>query len=203
VSLNLQVVTAPALEALTLEEAKAHVRVELDNTDEDDYLRGLIRTATRMARDGTSKALLTQTLALRLDRFPCTEIYLPCPPLQSVSSITYLDTSNVLQTLAATKYQVVGARATPDELAPDGYVRPSYGNAWPTTYPVPECVVITYVAGWASAEAVPDGIKRGMLELIGDLYAQREQTMVGETVAVIGKAKELFDNDRCYRAFDY
>jgi len=192
---NLQVVTAPSLEPLTLEEAKKHVRVELDATDEDDYLRDLLRRATRAAQDATDGSLLTQTLALRLDRFSCQQIYLPYPPLQSVTSIVYLDSNNVSQTLAAAKYQVAGARSTPDADAPCGYVQPAYGEWWPTTYPVPECVTITYLAGWLSAEAVPDTVKGDMLTLIADWYAQRESIVIGATATAANPAASLFGNN--------
>jgi uncharacterized phiE125 gp8 family phage protein len=202
-SWNLQVVTAPALEALSLEEAKRHVRVELDGTDEDDYLRALLLAARDWADGETSKALLTQTLALRLDRFPCSHIYLPRPPLQSVTSITYLDSNGTLQTLAAAKYQVVGARVTPDAHAPCGYVQSAYGESWPSTYPVPECVTITYIAGWLSAEAVPQRIKQAMLLMIGDLYALRERTVLAATVATLDLVELMLANERCHQEFGY
>ena len=195
-SLNLQVVTAPALEALSLEEVKQHVRVELDSTDEDDYLRGQLRRATRAAQDATDGSLLTQTLALRLDGFPCHRVYLAYPPVQSVTGITYLDSDNVLQTLAATNYQVVGARTAPDDHPSDAYIQPAYGQWWPITYPVPECVVITYLAGWLSAEAVPDTIKGDMLTLIADWYAQRESIVIGAAVNAANPTASLFGSYR-------
>ena len=202
-SWNLQVVTAPALEALSLEEVKRHVRVELDSTDEDDYLRGLLLAVKDWAEGETSRALLTQTLALRLDRFPAGRVHLPRPPLQSVTSITYLDSNNVLQTLGATLYQVVGARITPDAHAPCGYVQPAYSTSWPSTYPVPECITITYVAGWASAEATPQRIKQAMLLMVGDLYANRERTVLAATVATLDLVELMVANERCHQEFRY
>ena len=202
-SWSLQVVTAPSLEPLSLEEAKAQVRVELDITSEDDYLRSLLLAVRDWAEGEVSKALLTETLALKLDRFACEEIYLPYPPLQSVSSITYLDSNNVLRTLAAAKYQVVGARLAPDAKAPCGYVQPAYGESWPTTYPVPECVTITYIAGWLSAEAVPQRIKQAMLLALADMYANRETIVTGTIVNRLPLLELLLTNERCHQEFNY
>jgi uncharacterized phiE125 gp8 family phage protein len=180
------------------------VRVEPDVSDEDDFLRSLILVVRDWAEGETSKALLTQTLALHLDCFPCSQIYLPRPPLQSVSSITYLDSNGTLQTLVAvTDYQVVGARTTPDAHAPCGYVQPAYGESWPATYPVPECVTITYKAGWLNVEAVPQRIKQAMLLTLADLYAHRETVMTGTIVNRIPLLDALLANERCHREFSY
>jgi uncharacterized phiE125 gp8 family phage protein len=200
---NLQVVTAPTLDPLTLEEAKRHVRVDLEVTDEDDYLRTLLLAVKDWAEGETSKALLTQTLALRLDRFPSGRLHLPRPPLQSVTSVVYLDTNNVSQTLAASKYQVVGARVTPDAHAPAGYVQPAYGESWPSTYGVPECITITYQAGWLSAEAVPQRVKHAMLLMIGDLHTNRERIVTGATVATLDLVELMLTNERCHQEFRY
>ena len=201
---SLQVSVPPVLEPLTLEEAKKHVRLEPDFTDDDDYVRGLLLALKDWAEGETSKALLTQTLILRLDRFPYgRRIYLPRPPLQSVTSITYLDTNNVLQTLSASLYQVNGARTTPDQHAPCGFLQPAYGTWWPVTYPVPEAVTITYVAGWLSVEAVPQRVKQAMLLMLGDLYENRERTLSGATAQILDLVEIMLANERCYQEFTY
>jgi uncharacterized phiE125 gp8 family phage protein len=201
---SLEVATPPALEPLALEEAKKHVRVEPDFTEDDDYLRGLLLAVKDWAEGETSKALLTQTLILHLDRFPYgRRVYLPRPPLQSVTGITYLDTTNTLQTLPVAQYQVVGARVTPDAHAPCGYILPAYGTWWPVTYPVTECVQITYVAGWTTVEAVPQRIKQAMLIMLGDLYENRERIVTGATVEKLDLIELMLANERCYQEFSY
>ena len=201
---SLELVTAPVLEPLTLEEAKKHLRLEPEFTDDDDYVRGLLAAVKDWAEGETSKALLTQTLKLRLDRFPYgRRIYLPRPPLQTVTGITYLDTNNVLQTLGTALYQVNGARVTPDQHAPCGYILPAYGAWWPTTYPVTEAVSITYVAGWLSVEAVPQRIKQAMLLMLGDLYENRERIVTGASVALLDIIEIMLANERCHQEFAY
>lgn len=201
---NLQLSVPPQLDPLTLEEAKRQVRVEFDFTDDDDYLRTLMLAVKDWAEGETSKALLTQTLVLRLDRFPYgSRIYLPRPPLQSVTSVVYLDINNVSQTLSSSNYQVVGARTTPDQHAPCGFIQPVYSAYWPVTYPVPESVTITYLAGWTTVEAVPQRIKQAMLLMLGDLYENRERTIVGSNAAVMDATDMLLTNEICRQEFNF
>jgi len=49
----------------------------------------------------------------------------------------------------------------------------------PSTRDVVDSVVITYVAGYGAASAVPVGIKHGVLMLVEDLYRQRGSQIVG------------------------
>lgn len=173
-----KLVTGPASEPVTLTEAKSHLRVT--TTDDDTLIGTMIQAAREQVEAYLSKALLTQTRALVLDYgWPASgEIHLPRPPVQSVSSISYLDVDGNPQTWSSSNYQVVGARATPDADASDCHVIPAYGKSYPSVRPIPECVTVTYVAGWASAGAIPRKILNGLLILIADMYENREQFTV-------------------------
>src|SRR5437868_862664 len=124
--LDLVLTTPPALELVTLDEVKAHMRMEgID--DRDDTLQAHLETAIA-ALDGYAgrlgRALAPQTWTLYLDAFPrCgmsaasaalhTAIKLPLPPLVSVTSVAYVDSAGATQTLVAdTDYEVfAGERA--------------------------------------------------------------------------------------------
>lgn len=88
---GLTVVTEPTAEPVTLDEAKAHLRVEFEN--DDLTIKALITAARKYCETVTKRALVTQTLRLTRDAFPgaCEDwaFRLPRPPLQSVSSIKY------------------------------------------------------------------------------------------------------------------
>lgn len=170
----LKTVTPPTSEPVTLSVAKAHLKVT--DANEDALIASLIVTARREAENRTRRQLMTATYDLTLDAFPAT-IELPRPPLQSVTSITYVDADGATQTLAAEKYTVVN-----DSDGVPARIVPAVDEVWPATKAVPAAVVVRYVAGWAGADDVPEPIKQWMLLRIGGLYEQRED--VGDVQSV-------------------
>ena len=154
-------------EPVTLAEAKAQLRVDIDA--DDDLITGLITAARQMVEQVTRRALLSQDWELRLEKFPGESVIeLPLAPLQSVSAITYIDKLNVSHTLAASTYQV-DAASTP------GRVALVEGESWPgDTLRALGGVQIAFTAGWTSADAVPQAIRQALLLLVGHLYENRE-----------------------------
>ena len=71
-------VTPPAVEPLTLQEAKDHLRV--DHTDDDSLIDPMIKTARMYAEGKTRRALITQTWDWLLDSFPAWTLTVPMPP---------------------------------------------------------------------------------------------------------------------------
>src|SRR3954453_3955872 len=97
-------VTAPSTEPISTADAQLQCRV--DASDEDALIDALVKAAREHVETFTHRALITQTWDLKLDAFPCTgEIWLPKPPVASVTSITYLDTTGVSQTWASSNYR--------------------------------------------------------------------------------------------------
>ena len=89
--MNLKQIVAPAALAVSLDEAKEHLRV--DHDAENDLITALIQAATAWL-DGWSGvlciALEAQTLELTLDAFPSGCIRLPIGPTTAISSVKYL-----------------------------------------------------------------------------------------------------------------
>lgn len=130
------------------------------NTTGDPELRRLIASARDQAEAETGCALITQTLDYVLDSFPGGDIALPKGPLQSITSITYVDVNGVTQTLPESAYQVDSA----DER---GGISPACGQRWPATRQQRSAVTVRYVAGFGAAAAdVPAGIRDWMLAMI-------------------------------------
>jgi uncharacterized phiE125 gp8 family phage protein len=171
--MSLTLSTAPTLNVVTMEEIYDHIRVDVTGSPGEpvdaSYITTL-RDAAEAYLDGCGgimgRALLTQTWALKLDYFP-QRIWLPLPPLQSVSSITYLDTDGASQTLATSVYQVVNNGDQPS------YIREAYSQFWPTTYDQAQAVTVTFVAGWTSADLVPRPIYHAIKLLVSDWYDHR------------------------------
>lgn len=165
----LTLVTPPSSTPVTLAEAKAHLRV--DGTADEALITALIDAATAHL-DGYSgilgRALVTQTWALTMDSLPGDGFKLSLPPIQSVTSITYVDSDGATQALASDQYVLSG-----------DHVRPAYGVTWPTPRDQADAVTVIFVVGYGDAADVPGPIKAAMLLMIGDLYANREGQIVG------------------------
>lgn len=176
---GLTLVTAPTDEPLAPIEVIQHLRLPAD-TDEDDLLAGLVAAARDQAEARTNRALVTQTWRLTLDAFPDCEgaIVLPKPPLQSITSITYVDLNGTTQTLAPAAYQVDTSRLL-------ARVAPAYGTYWPPTREQMNAVAVTFACGYGDAAAVPAGIKAAMKLLIGNWYENREATISGTIIAEV------------------
>jgi uncharacterized phiE125 gp8 family phage protein len=172
---------APTTTPLSLTEVKAHLRV--DGTDQDSVIQMYLDAATQYA-DGEwgylGRALVTQTWRLTIDTFPCAEIKIPLPPLQSITSVGYFDSAGDFQTLVEdTDYFV-------DDQSEPAWITPM--TTWPTTLDAINSVRIEFVAGYAGTssppsltENIPAAIKQGMLLLITDWMEHRQNVMT-ETV---------------------
>lgn len=175
---SLKQTTAPATEPVTLGEAKAHLRV--DSTDEDAYVAGLIAAARQMAEAYTQRQLITATYTMKLHDFPVGEnpICLPRTPLGSVSSITYLDADDVTTTLSTNVYEVLDNDTT-------AYIALKPGQIWPSArFEQYEAVTITFTAGYGAATSdVPATARSAMFLIIGNLFENREQAVIGTITA--------------------
>lgn len=182
-NLRLSTVTDPAVEPITLAEARAHLRLEATGSpaahEDDDYVSALITAAREKVEADTGRALVQRTLKLRLNTWS-ESIELPYAPLLSVSSVKYYDNDGTLQTLSSSVYDVYT-----DE-APGG-IRLAYNQSWPNHRAQENAIEITYVAGYADDGAsptdyranIPVSIKQAMYLIIGDLYENREAKIVG------------------------
>ncbi|MDO1560415.1 head-tail connector protein [Brevundimonas sp. 2R-24] len=161
------VVVTPPEPFLSLDEAKAHLRVD---HDDDDVLIGALIAAACGALDGPQgwlgRAVGEQTISETADWFAdCMRLSLP--PVTAITSIEYVDGDGATQTLDGAVY-VLGT---------DGRVRLAPDQSWPSVRAQREAVTITYTAGYAT---VPAPIKAAALLLLGDLYANRETGIAGD-----------------------
>ncbi|BBE50822.1 hypothetical protein OYT1_ch1265 [Ferriphaselus amnicola] len=164
----LQLVTPPALEPVTLSEARLHLRV--DTADDDPLIGALISAARLHAEMLTARQFLPARWRLVLDRFT-PMVLLNRSPVVSVVSVRYLDMGGLWQIMPATDY-VVESSSEPARITP------AFGKIWPPTLPQIGSVEILFDAGYADATKVPDGIKRWMLLRVGSLYQHREEMSV-------------------------
>lgn len=173
-------VTGPALDPVSLSEAKAHCRVEI--AEDDGLLAGYLLAARMHVETYLRRALITQTWDLLIDNdWPevCVNgvrqnrITLPVPPLQSVTSVQYIDSNGTTQTLASDQYVVSTKRH-------EGVIDPAYGATWPSVRDQVDAITVRFVAGYgSSASDVPEPIRQAILLLVGHWYENRETVNIG------------------------
>jgi len=175
---SLKQTVAPAIEPVTLDEAKAHLRVDTD--DENAYITSLIAASRHMVEAYTQRQLITATFTAKFDDFPTGTASLPVPrtPLGSVSSVTYVDYNGVTQTLSSAIYEVIS-----DDTEAYVVLKPS--QVWPTVQSLKrQAVTVTFTAGYGNATTdVPEAARSAILMLVGNLFENREAVATG-TIAV-------------------
>jgi uncharacterized phiE125 gp8 family phage protein len=161
--MGIKVLTPPATEPVTLAEAKLHLRV--DTSDEDALITRLIKSAREECEHYLQRSIPQQTLGLYLDAFPSGDLRLTWGPAQSITSVQYINEAGNLITLPGSVYLF-------DDTQLEPVLRLTWGSEWPTTRVQPNAVIVTYVAGYATA--CPESIRNWILLRVGTLYRFRE-----------------------------
>ena len=165
-------VTPPALQPLTLDEVRQHLKI--DHTDEDTLLALLIAAAVSHI-DGWSgilgRCLINQGWRLDLPAFPdggC--LVLPFPGI-SLVTISYRDSAGAMQALPAGNIWL-------SETSEGTILSLAEGASWPATALRPDAVSISLTAGYGpTADKIPASLRAALLFLTGELYRNREMSV--------------------------
>lgn len=184
--MSVRLITPPTVEPVDLDSLKRHLRVE--HAEDDGLILTLGKAAREWAEMFTRRAFMTQTWERTLNQF-CPVIALPYPPLQSVSSVTYVDGDGVTQTIASSAYTV---DTTGSDFAK---VYPAFQEEWPTDLRAhPRGVAVRFVVGYGAvpetlaaplAASAPAVACQAIKLLTGDLYKNREESIVGNIVSKV------------------
>jgi len=190
--MTLKLFAAPGVEPITLAEAKLHLRVDHDT--EDALINIFVISARQKAEHATGRAFITQTWDQVIKEFPAGDIPLGKPPVQAVTSITYVDTAGTTQTLGPASYVLDNVSVPPAVCLASGY-------AWPATADVPNAVCVRFVCGYGRmGKDVPADARQWMLLHIGAAYRNRETFAQNQTVAELPSryADSLLDSLQTY-----
>lgn len=161
--------TPPASEPVSLSEAKAQCRVDIDS--DDTYISALIVAAREYVEAYMDETLLPTQYVMRLDAFPAA-IELPRPPMVRTGTataviVTYTaNDAGSTATLSTAEYRV-------DRDSVPGTLRPLYGGSWPSHLLDYGSVSVTWWAGQADAASVSQRVKAAILMLVAQWYERR------------------------------
>lgn len=155
----LKLITPPAMEPVTLAEARAQMH---GYEDEDSLIQSYITAARQSSEHCTRRAYLSQVWELTLDRWPAKAIKLPFPPLISVASIKYKDQDGTETTWDQANY-IVDADSEPAQVVLD------YNESWPneTLYPV-GAIKIRFSAGYPLYQGIVNTSGTAVTKITGD-----------------------------------
>lgn len=162
------VVIDPPEPLVSLEDAKDHLRVTVN--DEDNLITGYIAAASAWI-DGPAgwlgRSIGEQTLEFRGHVFAALD-RLPYGPVIAVTEVRYVNPQGVDQVLPDSVYQIVGR----------GLVL-RHGASWPPMRGDAEGVRVIYQAGEAE---VPAQVRQAVLLLVGQWFRNRMAVNVGNIV---------------------
>lgn len=170
-------VTPPAAPVIDLARARRHLRIDEDDTDQDEMILAAIDAATAYCdgRQGVlNRALVTQTWMATTDR--------PGSHAAGCASGFLLDFGPVRSVVALEARVGGGYVAVPPEdwrmIPMPGALTaivPADGRLWPAADADPQAWRITLVAGYGeTGEAVPAPIRAAILLMTSDLFETRD-----------------------------
>lgn len=157
-SQSVTVITPPVKGAIDRGDLGDHMRGSTGALDIASHYGVIIGSATAFYERHTNTSLITRTLRLALDAFPDT-IYLPRGPVQSVTSVKYLDADGQQQTLDPSLYHLDAAHQ-PARLTP------AHDTTWPEARNLHGSVTVDYLAGYGDeVPSIPDDVRAALLML--------------------------------------
>jgi uncharacterized phiE125 gp8 family phage protein len=167
----LALTSPPAVEPLTLAEAKAHLRIDAD--EEDALIASLIAAGRMWLERQFGLALIRQGWSLYADRLPeGRELSLPLWPVSAVEGVTLHGEAEAAE-LAESAFAV------------DLLSRPARISFRQIAGSVPALrrlngIEIAFITGFGeTGRAVPGPIRQALLLLIADWYERREPVLPG------------------------
>lgn len=184
--MNLRLITAPAVEPVSVAAAKLFLRV--DGNEDDAIILSLIKAAREKGEELSRRAFITQTWEMTVNCWPSNYVLkLFRPPLISVTHVKYTDRLGTEATW--TNYRL-DIKSEPGTIIFDNIPGVSLRETGGIT--------VRFVAGYGAAEThVPERIKTAILLLVAHWYEHRETINVGNIVSEVPMgSRQLFLAER-------
>ena len=170
--------SGPALEPVTLLEAKEFIRVS--DTAEDSFITTLITAARLHVQGVTGRALIAQSWRVICDSWPHDRVVdLPVAPMISLSAITAYDENGTPVSLPLAQFQ------PETKVSPARIFLPSPVSGAPVLRRH-SGIEIDYVAGYGSAASdVPADLTQAVLSLVGYWFENRDAVVIAGSGSVV------------------
>jgi uncharacterized phiE125 gp8 family phage protein len=189
--------SAPAKEPVTLQEANDHLRIDVD--DEDEQNERYLAVCRSTLENQYELAFISQTWDFYEDFFPgglrwadnwnsrTPGFRLTRRPLQSVTSLSYTSSTGATTIMTPN----VDYFASP----PSHRIVPAFGKSWPATTLQPvDGIHGRVVLGYGDDPAdVPEEIRHCILLLFGHLYENKEQVLLEQRIRPIDIPRGIQD----------
>ena len=172
--MTIALLVPPTAEPVSLNEAKAWLRLE--TPDDDTLVESLIVTARAAIEAYTGCVLVSQTWRVNLDAWPdgasrrcfgmqrgSRDVVIPLAPVLGIVALRVFDAAGVPQVLATDSYTLHGA---PDRPGLDVVAAPEPGRAR-------DGVEIDVLCGYGAPADVPQPLRQAILTLVARLYENR------------------------------
>lgn len=168
----------PSVEPISLDEAKAHCRI--DTGAEDTLVSSLVLAARLYVEQSLSLALIRQSWSLYLDAWPDkNSVELPLSPLISVDAIRLYGQTGCYTTIDPGQFFIDTVSRRPRLVRGEG-------QAWPIPGRNANAVEIAITAGYgATPDDVPMPIRQAIKLLIAHWYEAREPVVFGQDANMV------------------
>jgi uncharacterized phiE125 gp8 family phage protein len=162
-------------EPVSLATARLHLRLDTlgspPSHPDDALVTALITVAREAVENFTELTVAVNTFQMKLDYFEDLAINLGTFPVNSITSITYVDTNGATQTLPSGDYVL-------DTFSKPAQIVLAYDKQWPPVRNQPNAVTVTFQAGFTGntspvTNVMPKALVQAMLLTITDLYETR------------------------------
>ncbi len=163
-------INGPAIEPVSMEEAKAHLRVE--NTADDLLISTLITTARVHVETTTRRQLIAQEWRVVYDGLPADgTLNLGVAPVTEIKSVFVYNAQN-------TPYQVPSSHYRADIILAPGHLHiKGLGPGGPDNV---SGITVDLTAGYGpNPENVPPPLRQAVLQLVAHWYEHREAVPLG------------------------
>lgn len=164
--------SGPAVEPVSLSEAKAHLRLE--TAADDALVTSLIITSRLHVEAALGLALTAQDWTLVLDVWPATGVVtIPMRPVMAVTAVRVRATDGSPSVVSPSSYFIDGA-GVPPRVVPTSGALPNPGRA-------AAGIEIDITAGFGTtAASVPEPIRHALKLLVAHWYEHRDPIEIGD-----------------------
>ncbi|MFW0776210.1 MAG: head-tail connector protein [Rickettsiales bacterium] len=177
--MSLTIASYPVAEPITIEEAKNHLNIDLEYSDEDNLIESYIVAARTYCEQYLGYPLVRTAFNWSFNSFESSEIEMPVGRAIAINSITYVDTAQSpnVQTLSTDVY-ALDSGVNPPVL----YLK--YGQSWPSVRGGRNDITVNFASGFDDSGAsprdyddqMPEAIKSAIKLILGELWLIRERT---------------------------